>query len=38
LGLFAENDLDKGKIISFGCEGDYIDSVIESYKIGGVKK
>ncbi len=33
LGLFAENGLEKEKINSFGCEGDYIDSVIESYKL-----
>ncbi len=31
IGLFIENDVDKNKIQSLGCSGDYIDSIIASY-------
>ncbi|MBI3305954.1 hypothetical protein HYZ82_02340 [Candidatus Nomurabacteria bacterium] len=34
LGLFMEQDVDKSKILSLGCSGPYIDSVIASYKAG----
>ena len=32
LGLFAENNLDMAKIQALGCSGEYIQSVIASYK------
>lgn len=32
VGLFVENNLNKNKIQSLGCRGDYIDSVIASYQ------
>lgn len=32
LGLFIENGIDKNKIQTLGCSGDYIDSVIASYQ------
>lgn len=32
LGLFIENNIDKNKILSLGCSGPYIDSVIASYR------
>ncbi len=31
IGLFIENAIDKNKIRALGCEGEYIDSVVESY-------
>lgn len=32
LGLFMEQNVDKSKILSIGCSGPYLDSVIASYK------
>ncbi|MFZ1019637.1 MAG: hypothetical protein WAN61_01415 [Minisyncoccia bacterium] len=32
LGLFAQNNLDKNQIVSAGCNGSYIDSMIASYQ------
>jgi hypothetical protein len=32
LGVFMEQNVDKSKILSLGCSGSYIDSVIASYK------
>ncbi len=33
LGLFIENNFNQEKITSLGCKGDFINSVIESYKL-----
>jgi hypothetical protein len=31
--LFIENDFDKNKIENLGCEGSFIDSVIENHNL-----
>jgi hypothetical protein len=33
LGLFVENNLDQNKIYTLGCSGEYIQSVIASYRL-----
>jgi RNAse (barnase) inhibitor barstar len=37
LGLFVENNLDQTKIQNLGCSGEYIQSMIASYKTGKTK-
>ena len=38
LGLFIENNFDQSKIRSLGCQGSFIDSMIESYNLTQKKK